>query len=147
MAKQTLTMNKLAMKGGPGSVNGTTKLVGSSDGLPMEVDCEDPGKLFFMVYDNSSQGSAMRVSSTGATGARSGMGDKVLLTTAQLAGSSDTFIVGPFEGSRFIDNSSGGKLIRITFYTTNGTTDPTTKGQWVAAFEICPSTDGIISTT
>lgn len=146
MAKQTLTLNKMPISGGPSNFS-STGMVGSSGGLPFEVNSPDPSKLFFLVYDNTTAGAAMRASTTGATGARSGMGDAVLLTTAQIDGTSNYYVVGPFEASRFVDNSTGGKVIRVTFYTTAGTSEDTSSGAFVSAFQIYPSTDGIISTT
>lgn len=147
MAKQTLTLNKLKINGGPVALNTTANIKTSTGGQPFEVNSPDPSKLLFVIYNGSTSKANMRVSTTGAKGARSGIGDATPLTSATLtASSSDWFVCGPFEGSRFIDNSSGGKVIRVQFYTTAGTSVDA-DGIKMSAFQIYDSTDGIISTT
>jgi hypothetical protein len=149
MAKQTLTLGKLATQGAPDTVqiNSTSYMLHSTDGQPFEVNSPDPSKLFFYVYHKTTAAAVMTVSSTGATGARSGIGDATPLGKAVLtAGSSKEFVVGPFEPSRFADTSTGGKVIRLSFNSTKGSTDPL-GGVSVTAIQFFPSTDGIILTT
>ncbi len=148
MAKQTLTLNKMTISGSPVTLNLATNVKKSSGGLPFEVNSPDPSGLFFFVYSGSTVKSNMRISTTGATGVSRGQGDKLAIASAVLAAkSSKQFIVGPFEPSRFVDNSTGGKTIRVTFYTSAGTSDAIAGKTHVNAFQIMPSTAGIIATT
>jgi hypothetical protein len=147
MAKQTLTLNKLKVNGGPVALNTTSNIAKSSAGQPFEVNSPDPSKLFFVIYHASSVKTNMIVSTTGATGARSGIGNASPLTKTTLTEkSSNTFLCGPFEASRFVDNSTGGKVIRLRFQSTAGSSDLVDDVN-VSAFQVYDSTDGIISTT
>lgn len=119
----------------------------ASSGATFDVTVKDPSNfLMFVDATTDVTGNAQFHVRAGTTGdaeyASEGIGDFVDRTTGGSGGELH-YVLGPFESSRFIDTSTGGRLINIRCSSTTGgatTTGGVEVGYKLSFVEIVPST-------
>jgi hypothetical protein len=119
----------------------------ASSGGTFDVTVKDPSNfLVFVDATTSASGNVQLHVTAGTTGTAEytgeGIGDWVDRTTGG-AGGGEHYVFGPFESFRFVDTSTGGRLINIRCSSTTGGASSTgglETGVKLSFVEIVPST-------
>ena len=118
----------------------------NSSGGSFDITCNDPSRtVIFVECTTSSTGNLQFNVQAGTTGTAEwvaeGIGDFIDRTTGG-AGGGEQYSLGPFEGARFLDTSTGGRLITVRVGSTTGgsSTGVVVAGHKISVVEIVSST-------